>query len=71
MNEFLKQNNLCENLIVQGKLDLLNHQFKRNEKMGNDALHVCITLLDGYILWVIAHLLVKIIVRLIKTAKNR
>lgn len=61
MNEFLKQNNLCENLIVQGKLDLLDHQFKRTEKIGNDALHVGVTLIDGYILWLIAHLLVKII----------
>jgi hypothetical protein len=61
MNEFLKQNNLCENLIIQGKLDLLHHQFKRNEKIGKDALHLGIKLIDCYILWVIAHLLVKII----------
>ena len=71
MNEFLKQNNLCENLIIQGKLDLLHHQFKRNEKIGIAVLHVCITLIDLYILWVIAHLLVKIIVvRLVKMAKK-
>ena len=62
MNEFLIKNNLCENLIIQGKLDLLDHQFKRTEKMENEVLRVVVNIIiNCYVLYYIAHLLVKII----------
>ena len=67
INEFLKQNNLCEDLIIQGKLDLLHHQFDQTEKIGNSALHSGLTLIiDGYLLYYIGKLLLYIIRRLIK-----
>ena len=67
MNEFLKQNNLCKDLIIQGKLDLLDHQFKRNETIGISVLYVGVNIIiNCYVLYYIAHLLVKIVRRLLK-----
>jgi hypothetical protein len=71
MNEFLKQNNLCEDLIIQGKLDLLHHQFDQTEKTENAVLHSGLKLIiDGYILYYIGKLLLYIIRRLIKMAQK-
>ena len=67
MNEFLKQNNLCEDLIIQGKLDLLRHQYYQTEKIGKSLLHSGLELIiDGYLLYYTGKFLLYIIRRLIK-----
>jgi hypothetical protein len=74
INEFLTKNNLCENLIIQGKLDLLHHQFERNEVMGNILLNIAINIIT-YCITVsivifIANLLFKIMSLLIKLTQT-
>lgn len=70
INEFLTKNNLCENLIIQGKLDLLHHQFERNEVMGNVLLNIITYCITVSIVIFIANLLFKIMSLLIKLTQT-
>jgi hypothetical protein len=70
INEFLTKNNLCENLIIQGKLDLLHHQFERNEVMGNVGVNIIMYCITVSIVIFIANLLFKIMSLLIKLTQT-
>ena len=51
ITEFLIKTAVCENLVIQGKLDLLHHQSDRNEDIGIEFINRMICMAIGIIIF--------------------